>query len=77
MTKGPHMKVKLTRAYACAPEGHTTLTYPMGAVLEGAAASLALADGAGIEIGMTAPPENKVVVPDGFKAATKPRKKKV
>ena len=40
------MKVKLTRDYKCAPQGHTTECYRKGDEVEGEAAELAIADGA-------------------------------
>lgn len=44
------MKAILTRAYSCAPEGHTVLKFETGVILHGRAAEMALADGAAIEI---------------------------
>lgn len=41
------MRVKLTRDYSCAPEGHTVMRFKAGDVLTGVAAELALADKAG------------------------------
>ena len=71
------MAVKLIRAYACAPEGHTVFRYAAGTVLHGMAAKLALADGAGHEIGVIEPLETKVTGPDETKKRGRPPKKDI
>tara|TARA_R110000868_G_C10692258_1_gene748451 strand:- start:88 stop:297 length:210 start_codon:yes stop_codon:yes gene_type:complete len=44
---GGAMTVILHQDYSCAPEGHTTQRFKAGDVMEGKAAAMALADGAG------------------------------
>lgn len=68
-------KCKLTRAYSCAPEGHTVIRFEIGAMLTGRAAEMALADGAGIEIGEAPALETKITPPDETKAPAKTRAK--
>ena len=41
------MQIILHTNYSCAPDGHTTLHFKAGDVIEGKAAAMALADGAG------------------------------
>jgi Ni,Fe-hydrogenase III small subunit len=43
------MKARLTRAWACAPDGHTVIRYEANAIVDGRIAELALADGVAIE----------------------------
>lgn len=52
-------KAVLIRPYTCAPSGHTVVTYPMGAEVDGAVALWALEDGAAIEAPGMAPLETK------------------
>lgn len=70
------MKVILTRAYACAPEGHTVHKFEQGAMVEGRVAELAIADGAGVEVSAMAPLEIKISPPPEAKAPAKKRAKK-
>lgn len=70
------MKVVLTRAYSCAPEGHTTVKFEKGDTLEGRAAELALADGAAIEAPQIEPLETKIDPPSETKAPPKKSGKK-
>lgn len=66
--------------YKCAPEGHTVLSYPMGTVVSGIVARLALADNAAeamgdaLETKVTPPPEAKASepVPDQPKRRGRP-----
>lgn len=72
------MKAILTRAYACAPEGHTVFKFEAGAMVEGRVADLALSDGAAIEVQAMAPLETKIETPEETKItppdeAKKPR----
>lgn len=55
------MKVKITKegGYRCAPEGHTTITIPFGAVVEGKVAEWAIADKAGYRIMEKKSPKTK------------------
>lgn len=69
------MKAILTRAYACAPEGHTVLKFEAGQTIEGTAASMALADGAAIEVQDMDPIETKVEAPEETKAPRKRARK--
>jgi hypothetical protein len=41
------MKTVLHQNWSCAPEGHTTLHFKAGDVIDGKAAAMALADGVG------------------------------
>ena len=41
------MKTVLHQNWSCAPDGHTTLHFKAGDVIEGKAAAMALADGVG------------------------------
>ena len=50
------MQVVLHQDWACAPEGHTTIRYKAGDVLQGKAAQLALDAG----VGFTPVEENKI-----------------
>ena len=45
-------KAKITRAlgYLCAPEGHTIVVFPFGAIVEGDVAEWALADHAAVRL---------------------------
>lgn len=70
------MKVILSRAYACAPDGHTVHRYEAGETLHGRAAEFALADGAGIEVSAMEPLETKITPPTETKAPAKKRAKK-
>lgn len=71
------MQAKITKRYAIAPEGHTTVWYNPGDVVSGRVAVQAVADGhavqmgAGIERAEPAPLENKIEPP----VETKPRRK--
>jgi hypothetical protein len=38
------MRAKITRVYRCAPEGHTTVQFSPGDVVDGAVAEMAMAD---------------------------------
>lgn len=69
------MKIKLIRAYSCAPEGHSVIRFEAGAIITGRAAEMALADGAGLEAGIPEPLETKITPPDETKAPAKPRVK--
>lgn len=68
------MRVILSRAYACAPEGHTVLKFKAGTVLEGRAAELALSDGAAVEAGAMPDLETKIEQPAETKRRGRPRK---
>lgn len=66
------MKAKITHphGYKCAPEGHTTIHFSVGSIVEGHIAEMAIADGAAmffqdikIEIKVVAPSEAKVDSP--------------
>ena len=54
------MKVIITRSYSCAPEGHTVVKFSVNDIVDGKAAALALADGAGIEAQIIDTLETKV-----------------
>lgn len=59
------MQARITRPYAAAPDGHTTLHYLPGALVTGRLAELAIADGAAVIDpihNQAAPPENKVLL---------------
>lgn len=45
------MKAEITKPYAIAPEGHTTLRFAPGDVVQGYIAEQAVKDGCAIEIG--------------------------
>ena len=66
-------KAKITKAdgYKCAPEGHTVITYPFGAIVEGQVAEWALGDHAASR--MFDPRTEKKVV---AKVETKAKRKK-
>lgn len=68
------MKAKLTRNYACAPDGHTVLKFEAGAILEGRAAEIALADGVAIEVNAFPVLETKIEQPPETKKRGRPRK---
>lgn len=73
------MNVKITKAdgYLCAPLGHTVMHFLAGQIVDGVAAELALADGAGIEINMTkaADLERKIEQPvEAKRGPGRPRK---
>lgn len=70
------MKAILSRAYSCAPEGHTVMKYEAGAMLHGRAAEMALADGAAVEVREHEPDETKIAPPDETKAPPKKRARK-
>lgn len=53
------MKARLTRAWACAPEGHTVVRFDANSIVDGRIAELALADGVAIEHREMAPLEVK------------------
>lgn len=60
------MKAKITKpeGYSCAPSGAVVVTFPYGAIVEGKAAEMALADQAAsrmmdVETKVTAPTETK------------------
>lgn len=69
------MRVQITAigGFRCAPEGHTVVTYPIGTILEGAGAEMALAASAGVKVGP--PASAKVVSPPEIKTA-KPRRRR-
>lgn len=43
------MKARITRVYRCAPEGHTTIQFSPGDVVEGIVAEMAMADHAAVQ----------------------------
>jgi len=61
-------QAKITRpmGYACAPEGHTIVVYPFGAIVDGDVAEWALADHAAVRMF-----ENKVDGPTETKRRRK------
>ena len=65
------MKVKLTRPFACAPEGHTVVRFDANAILEGELAKMAFDEGSGIEVNEAPVLETKVEAP----AVDAPKKK--
>lgn len=69
-------KAKITKqdGYRCAPEGHTVVLFPLGAVVTGKVAEWALADRAASR--MFDAPENKVKGPTETKAKRTRKAKK-
>lgn len=65
------MKAKITspHGYKCAPEGHTTVHFDMGSIVEGHIAEMAIADGAAMAF-QDMKIETKVVAPSEAKAPT-------
>ena len=63
------MTVILFKDYSCAPDGHTVMRFKAGDVIEGKAADMALADGAGFT-----PVEETKVEPPLEKKRGRPRK---
>jgi hypothetical protein len=70
------VKVILSRAYACAPEGHTVIRFEAGETVEGKVAELALADGAAVEVNVMPALETKIEPPSETKTPAKNRTKK-
>lgn len=70
------MQVKITKkdGFACAPEGHTVVTFKPGDVCEGRAADMALASNAGKRVGYDPREATKVVTPPETKAAAPKRR---
>lgn len=66
------MKAKITspHGYKCAPEGHTTVHFDVGSIVEGHIAEMAIADGAAMAF-QDMKIETKVVAPSEAKAPTK------
>ena len=76
------MKAKITNphGYKCAPEGHTTVHFDVGSIVEGHIAEMAIADGAAmafqdmkIETKVVAPSEAKVEVHTEAPAESAPK----
>ena len=65
------MKAKITspHGYKCAPEGHTTVHFDVGSIVEGHIAEMAIADGAAMAF-QDMKIETKVVAPSEAKAHT-------
>lgn len=65
------MKAKITspHGYKCAPEGHTTVHFDVGSIVEGHVAEMAIADGAAMAF-QDMKIETKVVAPSEAKAPT-------
>ena len=65
------MKAKITNphGYKCAPEGHTTVHFDVGSIVEGHIAEMAIADGAAMAF-QDMKIETKVVAPSEAKAPT-------
>lgn len=65
------MKAKITspHGYKCAPEGHTTVHFDVGSIVEGHIAEMAIADGAAMAF-QDMKIETKVVAPSEAKAPT-------
>ena len=66
------MKAKITspHGYKCAPEGHTTVHFDVGSIVEGHIAEMAIADGAAMAF-QDMKIETKVGAPSEAKAPTK------
>jgi hypothetical protein len=65
------VKAKITspHGYKCAPEGHTTVHFDVGSIVEGHIAEMAIADGAAMAF-QDMKIETKVVAPSEAKAPT-------
>lgn len=70
------MKVTLIRNYVCAPEGHTVLKFEAGMIVDGNIASMALMDGAAVEVQSMASFETKIEKPQETKVEAKKKPKK-
>lgn len=44
------MKARITHAYRCAPEGHTTIQLDPGTIIEGSLAEQAILDGHAVKV---------------------------
>lgn len=64
------MKARITHIYRCAPEGHTTIQFDPGTIVEGALAEQAILDGHAVKIEDT-PLETKIEAPAEIKAESK------
>lgn len=69
------MRAQITKpdGFRCAPQGHTTVTLPIGTIVEGEPARWALEAGAGVKIG---PAYDAKVVQPAERKARAPRKRK-
>lgn len=64
------LQAKITKDYACAPQGHTVFRFLTGQIVTGRVAEMALADGCAEVLGPK--PEQKISPPPEAKAT--PRK---
>lgn len=67
------VKIRKPGGYSCAPDGHTVVTIAQGAICEGRAAQMALADKAGQAVKFDPRTETKVIEPSETKATPKKR----
>jgi len=68
-------KITKKDGYKCAPDGHSVVTIPFGATVDGQVAEWALADRAASRM-FDPREETKVVAPDEVKAKPAPRRKR-
>lgn len=64
------MQARITHTYRCAPEGHTTVQFEPGTIVDGAVAEMAILDGHAIKI-EAAPLETKITPAPEIKDAPK------
>ena len=65
------MKARISRPYACAPDGYLVLKFAQNDLVEGRVAEMALADGAAVEAHEAPSLETKVSAPAEHKTAPK------